>query len=103
MSKREPLDRTVQPNPPMKSILHSFQTRVVSTTTVMALFVLGLAGVRADAAVKTWNGGGGDGKWQTGLNWVGGAAPLAGDSLIFTGNTRVANTNNFPPTTAFAN
>ena len=42
-----------------------------------------------------------DAYWQTGANWVGGVAPVAFDQLLFDGNTRVNNTNNFAANTKF--
>jgi fibronectin-binding autotransporter adhesin len=38
----------------------------------------------------TWNGGGGDNNWNTGVNWVGGTAPgiSAGNDLTFAGSIR---------------
>src|SRR5437588_10343501 len=47
----------------------------------------------AQAASKTWNGGGADSNWNTGGNW-GGSAPVANDSLFFGGSTRVTPANN---------
>jgi len=45
----------------------------------------GVAGV-----TNTWNGGGGDGSWATLGNWQGGAVPLAGADLVFTGSSQTA-------------
>jgi len=57
---------------------------------------------QASAAIKTWDGGGGDNNWSTGGvggNWSGAAAPAAtGDSLVFDGSTRTTNANNIPVT-----
>ena len=39
------------------------------------------------SASITWNGGGSDENWSDGTNWVGGAAPGPGYSLIFDGVT----------------
>lgn len=52
------------------------------------------------AAVRTWTGLGADNNWTTPANW-GGAAPVAGDALVFTGLTRTAPVNDFPAGTAF--
>ena len=38
----------------------------------------------------TWDGGGSDNNWSDGTNWVGGAAPGPGFSLIFDGPNRLA-------------
>jgi autotransporter-associated beta strand protein len=41
---------------------------------------------------ETWNGDANDDNWSSGMNWVGGAAPMpsVSDSLIFDGQTRLA-------------
>ena len=41
----------------------------------------------------TWNGAGGDDNWSTSLNWAGNT-PINGDSLVFTGGTRLTPVNN---------
>lgn len=59
---------------------------------------------RGNAAVKTWDGGGGNSNWNTAANWDGagsGAVPAAGDSLVFAGATKVTNSNNFTAGTSF--
>ena len=59
---------------------------------------------KVNAAVKTWDGGGGNSNWNTAANWDGagsGAVPVAGDSLVFAGATKVSNTNNFTAGTSF--
>lgn len=59
---------------------------------------------RVNAAVKTWDGGGGNANWNTAANWDGaggGAVPVAGDSLVFAGATRLSNSNNFTAGTSF--
>jgi fibronectin-binding autotransporter adhesin len=53
------------------------------------------------AAIKTWDGGGTDDNWQTGLNWNADAAPLAADQLVFAGTVRPAPSNDFTAGTAF--
>ena len=56
-----------------------------------------------NAAIKTWTGGSGSSSnWNTGANWSGGTAPVAGDDLVFDGSTRLTNTNNFTAGTSFA-
>ena len=53
------------------------------------------------AAGATWTGGGADNNWTSAANW-GGAAPVAGDDLIFPdGAARLSNTNDFPAGTSF--
>ncbi|MEO6477244.1 autotransporter-associated beta strand repeat-containing protein [Luteolibacter sp.] len=44
------------------------------------------------ASTVTWNGSGGDNNWSTTVNW-GGVAPVNGDALVFSGASRLANTN----------
>jgi autotransporter-associated beta strand protein len=46
----------------------------------------------ANAALKTWNGGGLNGLWSNAANWNG-TGLLPGDDLLFTGSTRLINTN----------
>jgi len=55
----------------------------------------------APPVARTWDGGGSDGNWTTGANWMGGALdPL--DSPVFPGAAaQSTNTNNFPADTAF--
>src|SRR5881396_156433 len=56
----------------------------------------------ADAAVRTWDGGGTDGFWTTAANWSTDVAPVAGDDLVFpAGAARLINTNNFSLGTLF--
>lgn len=55
----------------------------------VAAVLLGFAVMAsADAATRTWTGGGGNNNIGTALNW-GGTAPLANDDLIFTGSLRL--------------
>ncbi len=49
-----------------------------------------------------WTGLGADNFWTTPENWLSNGVPVAGSELIFPpGAARLANTNNFPPNTAF--
>jgi autotransporter-associated beta strand protein len=43
---------------------------------------------------QTWDGGGTDTNWTTAANWVGDAAPVAGDDLVFPANALQFTTNN---------
>ena len=62
---------------------------------ILALLSLSLFG-----ATRTWTGTA-DANWNNPANW-GGAAPVAGDDLLFPGGAaNPSNTNNFPPGTAF--
>jgi autotransporter-associated beta strand protein len=59
-----------------------------------ALLAVSLTAVSvANAAPRTWSGGGADNNWSTAANW-GGTAPVSGDSLIFAGTQRTTNLNN---------
>ena len=64
---------------------------------ILALISLIIAcSFNAYAAARTWDGGGIDSNWQTAANWVGDAAPVAGDDLIFpAGAAQLATNNNF--------
>jgi autotransporter-associated beta strand protein len=53
------------------------------------------------AGAATWSGPGPDGKWLDGENWIGGVAPTAGSTLIFTGTGNLNATNNFTLGTVF--
>jgi uncharacterized repeat protein (TIGR01451 family) len=48
-----------------------------------------------------WDGAGADNNWTTAANWVGNAAPQAGDRLFFAGTTRTSSVNDFPAGTVF--
>lgn len=67
----------------------------------MVLFV-GIS--NAEAANVTWSGAGGDNNWSTGANWVGGTAPVNGDTLIFPASAarKTTNNNNIAANTDFA-
>src|SRR6266536_697452 len=47
----------------------------------------------AQAATRTWSGAGADYTWTNTANW-GGTAPVNGDDLVFSGSTRLNNSNN---------
>lgn len=56
----------------------------------------------APAAVNVaWNGGGANGNWGNAANWVGGAAPVAKNALVFDGDVNLATINDFAPNTQF--
>src|SRR5438874_1110148 len=66
----------------------------LSIMTMMALLFL-VTAPSASAATRVWSGGGGNGFWNNGANWVGGVVPVSGDALAFpTGTLNVTNTNN---------
>ncbi|HEV8607904.1 MAG TPA: autotransporter-associated beta strand repeat-containing protein, partial [Tepidisphaeraceae bacterium] len=64
-----------------------------------AAVLAGAAG--ASGAIQTWSGGGGDDKWTTGANWLGGTAPVANDALVFDGSVRLTPGNDFAAGTGF--
>jgi len=65
---------------------------LVKTCILMAALLAATLPNALKAATRTWTGGGGDTKWSTPGNW-GGTAPINGDTLVFTGATGAANTN----------
>lgn len=57
------------------------------------VFLLTLcAALGAQAATRSWTGGGADGNWSTASNWDG-TAPVENDALAFGGSARLANIN----------
>jgi len=48
-----------------------------------------------------WDGGGADDNWTTAENWTTDTAPVAGDSLVFAGSTRLEPDNDFASGTSF--
>lgn len=46
------------------------------------------------ATTLTWTGGGTDNNWGTAANWDSNAPPVSLDNLVFSGTTRLSNTNN---------
>src|ERR1044071_3197891 len=87
--------------PGVKAVSVSVSTSVyvISWLLALALFVLGSFASRA--AESTWTGGGENNFWTTAGNWN--SLPSANDSLIFTGQTRLINSNTFAAATAFGN
>ncbi len=57
---------------------------------------------RALLSVCTWDGGGADNNWMTAANWSNDTAPVAGDSLVFSGTTRTATQNDYTAGMSFA-
>ncbi|MGI8882990.1 MAG: FG-GAP-like repeat-containing protein [Pyrinomonadaceae bacterium] len=61
---------------------------------IILLAIFCLFSINNFAAVKTWDGGGGDNNWGTAANWVGDIAPVAADDLVFPATATQLNTNN---------
>jgi hypothetical protein len=55
------------------------------------------------ADIHIWDGGGSGNNWATANNWNPNTAPIANDSLVFAGTTRLTPNNNFAAGTAFSN
>lgn len=71
----------------------------------MKLLLIGIflfSAVTSFSAVRTWNGGGADGNWTTAANWVGDAAPVTGDDLVFPASSAQFATNNDFSSTTFS-
>ena len=56
----------------------------------------------SQAVTNTWVGSGDNNNWMNPQNWAGGSAPVAGNSLLFTGSLRTDPVNNFAGGTSFA-
>lgn len=54
-----------------------------------------LIATQAQATLRTWTGLGADANWTTVANWDTLAPAVNGDSLMFSGSTRLSNTNNY--------
>src|ERR1035437_1373465 len=77
---------------PMKPNIHPppQPSRKLQSRKLIAGFFLGLLlNPAAQAANDTWTGLGNDENLTNALNWVGGVAPVTGDSLFFTGNSQL--------------
>ena len=61
---------------------------------LLAGFLILASATNVSATLKTWTGAGVDFNWGTAANW-GGIAPVNGDDLLFTGSTRLNNSNSF--------
>ncbi len=73
---------------------------MICKITISLLLLCSLA-FNANAATKTWDGGGGDNNWTTAANWDSDIAPVAGDALVFAGSTRTSPSNDFAAATSF--
>src|SRR5215211_1683391 len=65
----------------MSKLQASRRHRILVAAAAAAASSAGLVS-SASAATLTWNGGGADANLNTALNWIGGVAPVAGDTLI---------------------
>ena len=84
----------------MKLNPDSIRSRALVAVTLSVLFPLA-PWHDASAATRIWDGGGVDNLWQNAVNWDANTAPVPGDSLVFSSNARVNNTNDFPAATLF--
>ncbi len=83
-----------------RSSARKTSSRGLTLVAVFGIFSM-LLGIGAQAAVRTWSGGGTSGFWTNSANWDG-TAPLPGDDLVFpSGALNLSNTNNFPAGTTF--
>jgi hypothetical protein len=62
--------------------------------TILLTGILIVCSSSAFATVRTWDGGGADANWLTAANWVGDAAPVANDDLVFPAAASQFTTNN---------
>jgi autotransporter-associated beta strand protein len=85
-----------------RSILKTRKLSVLSAASAAALMGILSTPGQALAANKTWDGGGADSFWQTGVNWDVDTAPAPADSLFFAGSTQLLNSNDFAAGTAFS-
>lgn len=83
----------------MKNPITALRTGILTLSCLLATMAI----PRAFAGNDTWSGAGSDRAWKTPGNWVGGVAPVSGDSLFFTGTTHTSTSNNFATDTGFAN
>jgi fibronectin-binding autotransporter adhesin len=74
---------------------------VFAASSALQLLFVCLLVRSVNAADKTWDGGGDNSLWQTGPNWDANTPPAANDRLVFSGTTRLNNTNNFAAGTVF--
>lgn len=60
----------------------------------LLLSVFLFSAINSFSAVRTWDGGGGNGNWTTAANWVGDVAPANNDDLVFPATAAQFVTNN---------
>lgn len=73
---------------------------ILFVPSLLVLLALLAAAQLASAATDTWTGNT-DANWSTPGNWVGGNAPVAGDSLSFGSSSQTTPNNDFTADTAF--
>ncbi len=76
--------------------------KAYSVAAAFLVISVALSAWPASGADRVWNGSTGDSKWKTAGNWLGGIAPVSGDSLSFSGTVAAVNTNDFTAGTAFS-
>ncbi len=81
---------TLTPNAPWSKSWRSFLPLLI----VLALSGFGTKLQAQGHQTDTWSGGGANGMWTNALNWSQAVSQL-GDDLVFTGSTKLANSNNF--------
>jgi hypothetical protein len=59
-----------------------------------------VAAPKAQAATRTWDGGGADNNWSTAANWSSDTLPVAGDTVTFNGTSTKPAIINVPVTVA---
>ncbi len=96
--------RCVRASADGRRVSRSFSVNPSSKRRARAVYALSAAALLASsqltqAADRTWNGGGPNNSWTTALNWIGGVAPVAGDSLTFDGFV-TSNNNNLAANTS---
>lgn len=71
------------------------------TNSLLPLLCAAILGTLPSAfAQRIWDGGGGNNTWTNAANW-GGTAPVATNTLTFSGTTQLTNVNNFTAGTVF--
>lgn len=68
---------------------------------LVAIAIMVVGSASAEAATRTWDGGGTNGNWTTVANWATNVAPVANERLVFDGTVRQTSTNTFAANTQF--
>lgn len=88
-------------NTPLSASCLGRSQRALKSALILVVSVTASVLEPAVASNITWNGGGGDNNWGTGLNWDTNSAPVAGDALFFDGSVRLTPSNNITADTSF--